>query len=68
MTFIKLLAAGIPRVIKGQEGMIFVVDKFTDGISGQIAHVRDYRYDGFYGYAIWSIPADGYEIFFKVKS
>jgi hypothetical protein len=63
MTFVKLLAPGTDRVIRGEEGMIFPVDKFSDGVMGKVAHIRDYRFDGPRSYQIWSIPADGYELF-----
>jgi hypothetical protein len=50
---------GVDRVLDGALGMTFVVDRFTDGQAGKVAHVRDYRHRPF---QIWSIPADGYEI------
>lgn len=55
--------AGLRRVLNGQIGMTFVVDSFTTSISGQVAHVRDYRYNGaHYEYQIWSIASDGYHL------
>jgi hypothetical protein len=65
MVFIKLFGPGVHRVIRGEEGMIFPVDKFSNGLMGDVAHIRDYRFDGTLGYVIWSIPADGYEVFFS---
>jgi hypothetical protein len=57
---IKLTSArGVARVGEGALGMTFVVDGFTDGQAGKVAHVRDYRRRPF---QIWSIPADSYEI------
>ena len=60
---IKLLPEGIARVLSGAAGMTFVVDSFTPGQQGQVAHVRDYRYPGaHYPWQIWSIPRPGYEV------
>lgn len=46
--------------------MTFPVDKFTIGVLGPVAHVRDYRFRPTEfraaNYQIWSIGADGYEI------
>lgn len=62
MIVIKLLRQGLHR-LPGEIGMTFIVDSFSPGAAGDVAHVRDYRYpqDG-RPYCIWSIPADGYEI------
>jgi hypothetical protein len=57
---------GVERVLDGALGMTFVVDHFTEGQSGNVAHVRDYRHIGMHSltpsFQMWSIPADGYEI------
>jgi len=51
------------RVLNGKIGMVFPVDKFTNGVAGPVAHVRDYRYPGDHrDYQIWSIAADSYEL------
>lgn len=64
LTIVKLLPAGLERVLNGQVGMTFIVDKFIDTIDnrGRIAHVIDYRYKGEHRYQIWSIGPEGYEI------
>jgi hypothetical protein len=57
---------GVARVLDGALGMTFVVESFTDGEAGKVAHVRDYRHAWTHhlgrAFQIWSIPADGYEI------
>lgn len=54
---------GIARVLSSEPGMTFLVDKFTNGVRGMVAHVRDYRFPSpTQAYQIWSIPAEGYEI------
>lgn len=65
MTVIRLLSKGLDRVMDGQIGMTFIVDSFTDKVdnSGQVAHVRDYRYGRtIRDYQIWSIGPEGYKI------
>jgi hypothetical protein len=60
---VKLTEAGRARVLDGVAGMTFIVDSFTHGQRGPVAHVRDYRYPGdHYPYQIWSIGVIGYEI------
>jgi hypothetical protein len=58
--------AGIDRVLRGEPGMTFVVDEFTNGVLGPVAHVRDYRFPPSQlkakPFQIWSIPFDGYEV------
>ncbi len=60
----RLNERGLNRVLNGRVGMTFIIDGFTSGVAGDVAHVRDYRFFGVLGrdYQIWSIPADGYEI------
>lgn len=70
MVVVKLLIAGVPRVMGGKAGMTFIVDSFTNNPNGKVVHVRDYRYDlitGGRGYAIWSIGPDGYEIIYPIQ-
>lgn len=66
MIIIKINKEGCNRVLNGQIGMTFPVDKFTVGVLGPVAHVRDYRFGPTelraVNYQIWSIGADGYEI------
>lgn len=66
MKVAKINAQGVARVLDGKPGMTFVVDCFTDGLRGPVAHVRDYRYPGPRNngepFQIWSIAADGYEL------
>lgn len=55
---------GLRKILDGQEGMVFMVDKFTNGLLGPVAHVRDYRsgQDSHKGFTIWSLPYDEYEV------
>lgn len=60
MIIVKLLEGGLPRVLNGQVGMTFIVDKFSlriDTNNQMIAHVRDYRYgkDNYRGFQIWTL-------------
>lgn len=65
MIIVKLLSAGVPRVLDGIPGMTFMVDEFTPGAEGPVAHVRDYRFDKSPGgFQIWSIGAKGYQQIF----
>jgi len=57
-----LTARGLHRVPNSQIGMTFVVDKFTNAGSGEVAHVKDYRFMNGDQPQIWSIGEDGYEI------
>jgi hypothetical protein len=66
MQTIKLTEKGLERVLNGSVGMTFVVDSFTDGVKGKVAHVRDYRIpQNGKAFQIWSISADGYELIRK---
>lgn len=61
----RLLELGVARVLDGTAGMTFLVDTFTPGIAGPVAHVRDYRYrrdDVGKEFQIWSLAADQYEL------
>jgi len=59
---VQLTVHGTDRVLESKAGMTFIVDSFG-GVSGKVAHVRDYRYPNkFKPYQIWSIQPDGYEI------
>lgn len=64
MIIVKINKQGISRVLNGEVGMTFIVDKFG-GVSGKTAHVRDYRFDNTNhngkDYQIWSIGYEGYE-------
>lgn len=60
MVVVKLLIAGVPRVMGGKAGMTFIVDSFTTNVYGLVANVRDYRFGD--RYQIWSISFGGYEI------
>lgn len=66
MTVVKINEYALSRVLDGQIGMTFIVDKFTYRIDnrGQVAHVRDYRYPSKLkgDYQIWSIGPEGYTI------
>lgn len=66
MHIAKLKQEGLARVLDGRVGMTFIVDKFTDGVAGKVAHVRDYRWPPETNmgrpFVIWSIAADGYEL------
>lgn len=54
---------GLARVLNGKEGMTFVVNRFTVGLRGPVAHVRDYRYPGdHFPWQVWSLGADEYEV------
>lgn len=61
---VRLTPAGVNRVLHGAAGMTFLVDSFTDGVRGRVAHVRDYRYpnEGGKPYCIWSLSAGDYEL------
>lgn len=60
---VRLTEKGVARVLNGAAGMVFPVDKFTVGVSGAVAHVRDYRYQGTVrDFQTWSIGAEGYEV------
>lgn len=62
---IRINERGAARVLNGTAGMTFVVERFSDGVAGEVAHVLDYRYprdDAAGGYQCWSIAADGYEL------
>lgn len=60
---IKLFQAGCDRVLDSEAGMTFIVDKFTPSSEGDVAHIRDYRYNSLgRAFQIWSIPNLGYEI------
>ncbi|MER9652499.1 hypothetical protein NKJ26_03140 [Mesorhizobium sp. M0152] len=64
MIVVKLNASGLHRVLDGKIGMTFIVDAFTESLSGgNIAHVRDYRYpqEG-RPWQIWNIGPEGYDI------
>lgn len=63
MVVIKLLKAGLPRVLNGEIGITFIVDQLSGTVGYNVAHIRDYRYSNERkkNYSIWSIPADGYE-------
>jgi hypothetical protein len=51
------------RVLNGEVGMTFIVDHFTRGIRGPIAHLRDYRYPNKWcPFRIWSVPVDCYQV------
>lgn len=63
-TVIRINERGAARVLNGTAGMTFVVERFSPGVAGEVAHVLDYRYpreDAVGGYQSWSIAADGYE-------
>jgi hypothetical protein len=68
MTVARLTKAGATCVLDGEKafeaGMLFVVDNFTSGLMGPVAHLRDYRYgkDNHKGFQTWSVGADGYEV------
>lgn len=64
MTVVRLLEAGLPRILSATVGMTFIVDKFTIGNDGRfIAHIRDYRHSQEHrGFQVWSIGPEGYEI------
>lgn len=70
MVVVKIVGQeGLARVLSGMVGMTFVVDKFTDGARGRVAHVRDYRYPNRPGgFQIWSIGAEGYEEITSMKT
>jgi hypothetical protein len=60
---IRLLEGGVSRVLNGMVGLTFLVESFTEGVSGPVAHVRDYRYRSEPStYQIWSLAADQYEL------
>lgn len=62
-TAVQINETGCDRVLDGKPGMVFIVDAFTNGARGPIAHVRDYRYaNDSKPFQIWSIGADGYEV------
>jgi hypothetical protein len=68
MQIIKLTPAGTARVSESTEGMTFIVDAWTDGERGKVAHVRDYRYPSkLRPFQIWSIAAGGYELIVDVR-
>lgn len=63
MQIAKINSEGVDRVLRGEVGMTFPVDHFTDSPNGRIAHVRDYRYaGGGHGFQIWSVAARGYDL------
>lgn len=66
MIVVKLTRRGTCRVLTGDEGLTFIVDKVTtsgDG-TGHVMHVRDYRYPTAGGrpWQIWSLSPGDYEI------
>lgn len=73
LTIVVLTEAAVRsyRIPRAERGMAFVVDKFSNGVNGMVAHVRDYRFSeretgGSSDYAIWSIGADLYEVAYSV--
>jgi hypothetical protein len=65
MNIAKLTDKGMVRVLSAAPGMTFVVDRFSEGSRGQVAHVRDYRYprpDIKRDHQIWSLSPDEYEL------
>lgn len=64
----RLTKDGIDRVLSGEEGMTFIVDKITENGLRRIAHVRDYRFPRMVNgehhadYQIWSIGPEGYQL------
>lgn len=62
-TVVRLNQRGVNRVLNGSQGMTFIVDNFTPGLQGEVAHVRDYRYPGDHRpFQIWSLAAPDYDI------
>ncbi len=60
---IRLLPEGLPRVLNGQVGMTFIVNEFTEGAYGPVAHVRDYRFvSDASKFQVWSLAGDQYEV------
>lgn len=62
---IRINERGARRVLNGKAGMVFTVERASDGLVGTVAHVLDLRYpakDHVGGYQSWSITRDGYEI------
>ena len=43
-TAVRLTRSGLSRVLNATVGQIFLVDHFTPGVGGLVAHVRDFRY------------------------
>lgn len=64
MIVVKINVKGCADVLDGTPGMTFIVERFTSGAAGKVAHVRDYRYRDLdnYPYQIWCIGGDGYEV------
>jgi hypothetical protein len=59
ITIVELLASGVTRVLNGQAGMTFVVDRFTKSADGgYCAHVIDLRYNE----QIWTLSPDQYRV------
>lgn len=63
MDIVRINERGVARVLNGEVGMHFIVDHYTDRVSGgKVAHVRDYRFTKKHeGFQVWSIGDDGYE-------
>lgn len=60
---VRLKERGVTKVLDGMPNMTFIVDDFTVGLMGPVAHVRDYRHirdDG--RPQTWSLSADEYEV------
>jgi len=64
MDIVRINELGVRRVLNGEAGMHFIVDKYTDRVGGgRMAHVRDYRFASKpRGFQVWSIGDEGFEV------
>jgi hypothetical protein len=63
MEVIKLTFEGTSRVLNGETGATFVVNRWTEVAGLRTAHVRDYRYkNGDCPYQVWSLAPRHYEL------
>ena len=60
---IKLTLEGTSRVLNGETGATFVVDRWLDIAGMRLVDVRDYRYsDRDRPYQVWSLAPRHYEL------
>ena len=66
LVLVKLLKGGLERIPHSQIGQTFMVEDFTSGQAGDVAHIRDYRFPSkSRDYQVWSLAGDQYEVLFS---